>query len=359
MTPTVNRQIAEEAAEWIVAVEEGSLSARDRRALAAWLSRSPDHVGEFFHAATLLQAVGDLPEDRVAALHALLGEKTGDVVARMDTGLETKAAPDTPDRRSITGRGRLALIAAALAVVVAGLSVVAPRLPWPAEASPAVYATVVGEQRAIPLEDGSVIHLNTDSRVEVHMTPEARLITLTAGEAFFDVASAPDRPFRVLAGDREVEAVGTAFNVYRSRDGLQVVVLEGVVAIAPVDARTATRPPADSREQRILVHAGEQAAFTGSAAPQSVEADLQAATSWRSRELVFHRARLDAILAEYNRYTTRDLVIADDTLGALLLSGTFDVDDPAALIGFLEATIGVEADYTDPQRIRLASEARP
>ena len=50
-------------------------------------------------------------------------------------------------------------------------------------------------------------------------------------------------------------------------------------------------------------------------------------------------------------------MIADDTLGALLLSGTFDVDDPASLIGFLEATIGVQADYGDPQRIRLTSEA--
>lgn len=359
MTPTVNRQIAEEAAEWIVAVEDGPLSAQDRRALAAWLSRSPDHVGEFFYAATLLQAVGDLPEDRAAALQAVLGEKAGDVVTRMDTGPGADAVPTPPRRDGVTGWGRLALIAAALAVVVAGLAVVAPRLPWPAEPAPAVYATVVGEQRAIPLDDGSVIHLNTDSRVEVRMTPEARLITLTAGEAFFDVAPDPDRPFRVLAGDQTVEAVGTAFNVYRSRDGLQVVVVEGVVAVAPLAAVARGTPPEERNEERLLVHAGEGAAFTGHAAPQPVQADLQAATSWRSRELVFHRARLDAILAEYNRYTTRDLVIADDTLGALLLSGTFDVDDPASLIGFLEATIGVQADYGDPQRIRLTPEATP
>ena len=96
MTPTVNRQIAEEAAEWIVAVEDGPLSARDRRALVAWLSRSPDHVGEFFYAATLLQAVGDQPEDRAAALQAVLGEKAGDVVTRMDTG---PGAVPTPPRQ--------------------------------------------------------------------------------------------------------------------------------------------------------------------------------------------------------------------------------------------------------------------
>ena len=53
------------------------------------------------------------------------------------------------------------------------------------------------------------------------------------------------------------------------------------------------------------------------------------------------------------------LGVTDDTLGALLLSGTFDVDDPASLIGFLEATIGVQADYGDPQRIRLTPEATP
>lgn len=359
MIPTVNRQIAEEAAEWIVALEDGPLSAGDRRTLAAWLSRSPDHVGEFFYAATLLQAVGDLPEDRVTALQTVLGDKAGDVVARMDTGLGTELVSAAPRRHSVTGHGRLALIAATLAVVVAGLALVATRLPWSSGPPPSVYATVVGEQRAIPLHDGSVIHLNTDSRVEVRMTAEARMITLTEGEAFFDVAPDPHRPFRVLAGDQSVEAVGTAFNVYRSQDGLQVVVVEGVVAIAPV----ATAKPSASREAhddgRVLVHAGEGASVNGRAVSQSAQADLEAATSWRNRQLVFRRARLYAILAEYNRYTTRDLVIDDDMLGALLLSGTFDVDDPASLIGFLEATIGVQADYADPQRIRLTTGETP
>src|SRR4029077_19225198 len=70
------------------------------------------------------------------------------------------------------------------------------------------YNTKVGELQVVPLGDGSVISLNTDSEVVVRYSEKSRDIELFRGEALFDVAKNKARPFVVHAGDTAVRAVG-------------------------------------------------------------------------------------------------------------------------------------------------------
>ncbi len=85
----------------------------------------------------------------------------------------------------------------------------------------------------MPLSDGSVVTLNADSRIDVHMDQHQRNILLR-GEAIFKVAHDESRPFFVHAEHTTVRAVGTQFNVYARPDGSTTV--------AVLEARSKYRP---------------------------------------------------------------------------------------------------------------------
>ena len=85
------------------------------------------------------------------------------------------------------------------------------------------YATEIGEQRDVSLEDGTRVRLDTDSEIHVSMNEERRRVQLRRGRAHFDVAEDPTRPFQVIARDQLVTASRGEFDV--SRDGVLVSVL--------------------------------------------------------------------------------------------------------------------------------------
>ena len=91
--------------------------------------------------------------------------------------------------------------------------------------------TGVGELRTLTLDDGSRVHLNTDTRVRVDYDKQTRHVSLERGEALFEVAKQPDWPFVVTAGGREIKAFGTEFVVRRDRKRLSVMLMEGKVKI--------------------------------------------------------------------------------------------------------------------------------
>ena len=106
----------------------------------------------------------------------------------------------------------------------------------------------------ITLADGSIVTLNTASRIETRMNGQERTVRLLEGEAFFEVAHDATRPFRVYAGDGMTVAVGTAFSVRLNKNAVEVVVSEGKVAYS----RVADTP---TPETIAYVTAGETASF--------------------------------------------------------------------------------------------------
>ncbi|MFD2427832.1 FecR family protein [Sphingobium scionense] len=110
------------------------------------------------------------------------------------------------------------------------------------------YRTALGETRTVQLADGSRIHLNTNSSVEVALRDDIRQITLLKGEAQFDVAHDKKRPFIVNADGTLVRAVGTMFNVRLRADVTELTVIEGIVAVRNGDSavrriESAAAPP--------------------------------------------------------------------------------------------------------------------
>jgi ferric-dicitrate binding protein FerR (iron transport regulator) len=92
----------------------------------------------------------------------------------------------------------------------------------------------VGSRTVVELSDGSVVHLNYGSRIKYpqNFWGETRGVTLT-GEAYFEVAHNPDKPFVVNADRINVRALGTIFNVnaYPENNDIVTTLVEGKVLV--------------------------------------------------------------------------------------------------------------------------------
>jgi transmembrane sensor len=351
----VRAAVAEQAGEWFVANEEGPLDARDSAALAAWLKTSPVHVEEFLGVSVIARDLKEARTDPDYSLEAILARaRAEDDPAVQPLWLRVIDAVQV----RLSGRWRPAAVAmAACAVLSLGLL-----LTWnlrPVEhvsGSGAITAlhfeTGHGEQLSRRLADGSVLHLNTDSAVNIRYDKTERLVMLTSGQAEFEVTHELERTFRVIAGSAEVVDLGTTFDVRLAHDSTVVTVVEGRVAVAPSPALE--KPGTHSSQNRpsrfVQLSADQQISVTEGAWPaMPVAVDAQSATAWLRREIVFDHEPLERVAAEYNRYTQKPIEIATPALRNLQITGVFATDDPDAFIAFLRSLKGVRVEVTQTQ----------
>ena len=348
---TSSWQIERTAAAWLARRDAGTWSPHEQAALDAWLEAATAHRVAFlrleatWRRADRLRALGaghsgPMPPPRGAwTLKPFPEPPDPDARPAPSAGPRPlpRGTPARPDGRPL--RGILA-VAAGLALAVLAV------LAWPAwrgsEAAPSTrYATTVGALRDIALADGSHITLSSDSRVRVTYARDERRIELERGEAFFDVARDPGRPFAVVAGDRRVTAVGTRFDVRRDRADLRVVVTQGVV-------RLETRARADGRRQPVtLLPAGSIALASGNGVTVQTGSVAQAEDRlrWRSGFLVFHDTPLRVAAAEFNRYNTRKIVVADAAAGALRIGGNFRWSNAEVFVRLLQQGFPVRVEH--------------
>jgi transmembrane sensor len=205
------------------------------------------------------------------------------------------------------------------------------------------FQTRHGEQLTRRLADNSVLHLNTDSAVAIRYSKTQRLVTLTSGQADFEVAHESNRSFRVFAGSAEVVDLGTKFDVRLEHDSTVVTVVEGRVAVG-LGANSAQihLPVQLGADQQIRVSEGEWPATP-------IAVDAQRATAWLRREIAFDHEPLERVAAEYNRYTSKPIEIATPALRSLQITGVFATDDTEAFVAFLRSLKGVRVEVTATQ----------
>lgn len=216
--------------------------------------------------------------------------------------------------------------------------------------------TDVGAFQKLDLPDGSVVQLNTDSAIKVHFTERERRVELLRGEAHFDVAKNPARPFVVAANHVAVRAVGTAFNVRLRPDAVDVLVTEGKVqvndAVKGDSLLTAkpeqTGPPLLVQGERVrvplLAPTAENVPLPTAAISEVAAVEMQRALAWQERRLEFDDWPLADVVAEFNRYNRTKLVIVDPTLNAKRFSGTFRADAYEPFVRLLEENFGVVSE---------------
>lgn len=222
-------------------------------------------------------------------------------------------------------------MAAALAVGVIGAGATGN---WLLTRRP-VEMTARGERRMVSLPDGSRVELNTDSRIAVAYSETRRDIVLTRGEALFDVAKDPARPFVVQAGEAQVRAVGTAFNIRLRDKVVELTVTEGVVS---VDERAAAKPA-----RRVSQGKGAVIA-TGAVAEVDLDPEvLRRRLLWRDGVVEFEGETLEQAAAEFNRYNDRRLVVADPQVASIRVGGRFGTQEVERFLTALQAGFPVRA----------------
>jgi transmembrane sensor len=293
------REVADQAAAWATRIDAGSIDPVTDEGLRRWLNEGPPRRGALLRAQAALSF--------------------------LDRGRALAGAIARPAPRPIWVRRKLTFAAAALAAALAGVAILMG-------SHPLRYDTGLGELRQVPLSDGSMIDINTQSAVEVAMQPNVREVTLTRGEAWFKVAHDKRRPFVVSAGRIRVRAVGTAFSVRRRDEGADVIVTEGVVETWTLG----------EEDRRVQVAAGSKASIAEYESPKVVEAsaDLQRSLAWREGQIVLEGETLDEAVAQFNRYNAKKLVISDPALAEEKLVGQFRATEPQTFAGAVATTLG-------------------
>jgi transmembrane sensor len=334
------RSIAEQAAEWLLILEEGR--AADREAFSDWLNQSPLHVGAFLRASAVDALVGEADRERSIDIDSEPFRDDLPDIGAPSSHTGADMAPATTARLAwLSSKWHWAAAASvAIVVIAAGAVLLTQRLGGDAWKH---YVTAVGEQRILELEDGSVLFLGPGSKVDVRFAADERQLRLEAGEAMFRVQHDAARPFRVHSGGSVIQAIGTQFNVNRVRGDAVVSVIEGVVQISQERSlvEKIVAPVAGTQEPQVKpvrLSAGQEARIAGNgkvAAPTKAEVDHVKA--WRERRLTFVNETLLSIAEEFNRFNSAPKIrVEDSAVGVRRYAASFAADDPESLVVVLE-----------------------
>jgi transmembrane sensor len=308
-----------EAIRWVLLMESGPLSPEEQRRLDAWIAASSRHKGALVRA-----RAASLRLDRLGAF------------AGGRSVLES-----LPSRHA---NRRWVIVAAAASVAgVVGLGAWLSREQMQGASGGIEYVSNRGELKEVNLADGSAMTMNTQTEVRVRYTRERRDIHLVRGEALFNVARDPQKPFTVRVGDWTAAAVGTAFAVHLSDAATaNITVTEGVVELRRAAAGGIGGLPRLTRNQEAVLHAdGTMELHLAS------DSDIAKGLAWRNHLVVFTGEPLGQALVAMNRYSARRIVVADPELAGRQIVGVFSTLDTQTFVSGMEATLGVEAVESD------------
>lgn len=326
------RRIRQEAATWVVKHDTG-FNAAEQDEFLHWLGADARHREWFARQKGSWTALDGLADWR--PVHS--AEPNPDLLAR---------------RSSRRRRLQVAMFAAAACIAVY-FTARRGDAPPPARAAPLLERRV--------LADGSVAELSHGANAEVLFTKAQRRVNLLRGEARFDVQKDAARPFVVRAGELDVRAVGTSFNVRLSARTVEVVVTSGQVEVAAADAASAATPASVALP---LLGAGQRARLSRArplAAPEITavdEEEVRRLQAWQPQLLDFSSAPLRRVVEEFNRLNRRQVVLLDSDLGDVPIVASFRSDNLDGFLELLERTAEISVERRDDSVIALRRSRR-
>jgi transmembrane sensor len=307
-----DRSVAAEAAAWTAQLQRPDRDAELENAFRKWLRSDPAHATAFEQATTLW--------NQLPGVGAMYREQT--------------------HRRTHWKQ----LAVAATVTLVAGILLLSRFLAGEA------YATAVGEQRLVKLEDGSWITMNTNTVVRARYGASQRYLVLERGEAIFDVAKDANRPFVVATRNERVQAIGTSFAVRRDAAAVSVTLLEGKVMVEPPRWQWGGR-----RIARTTMVAGQNWRSHDDSVTTLTASHLEQLTAWRHGELVFDAMTLRDAVAEMNRYSDKALVIGTPAAGSLPITGVFKIRELSEFAHTVAAVYGLTVVEQDDRIVLSGS----
>ena len=364
---TDQSKIDDESIDWLVILDRDTApSEKELSELTQWLGRSPAH------------------RKALSSLNAFWGDNSlNDLMVPVESTYKEPKVEDTKVSfwalLSEAILGKKLVMGAVTSFALSAFILVTYILPLSENASPlitsnGVYFTNKGQQKSSTLADGSIVYLNTDSKIKVEYTSSVRNITLVKGEAHFDVAHNKEIPFRVYGAQGRVEAVGTAFTVRLNEQALDVLVTEGKVALASQNVIRTNNMLNDLSEHDSelisigTLKAGQRAVIDTWASVQNnkirinetarqliSQEEMQKLESWRSGYLVFSGESLDKVITEISRFTNQNIGIVDPAIKSIEIGGRFNINEIDEVFNALEANFPVDVSHVNYNEIQISS----
>ena len=225
------------------------------------------------------------------------------------------------------------------------------------------YFTEVGERGDVRLADGSHVTLNTNTRMTVAFMPSLRQVYMPYGEATFQVAADPHRPFVVQAGNRRFEALGTNFNVrVLTANNVELTVTEGNVKVIYARVPDGDIPAIARLHDNMTFDDTTVGAFHTALVEPGLQfvrkieaADADTLLAWQQGLLRFNGESLEDVLAEVDRYTRTQFVLGDERLRSVRIGGAFRTGDVEGLLRSLREDFRIGSRRDGQGRVVLTA----
>ena len=317
-----SRDIDRTATQWVARMDRAPLSASETAELKLWLAGDPRRRGAFMRAKAIwmrsesAQALGPQydPNDFRSAI-ATLPRSQG------------------YRRRFMQWSGAVAASFVVVVMLAATLQM------------PTAYATAKGEMRTVPLGNGATVTLNTDTRIKVYDDKGQRRIRVLRGEVLIEDADTV-QPTLVEVDGRHLEA-STATFVVRKLEGrpTQVLVQEGRVIL--VDMTESRKKISLASNTGVSLSGGNREAWN----PTSLSSgQMGRELAWREGKIALQGETLAEAAAVYARYSDTPIIIADQDLAKMQVTGLFAANNP---LGFSRAIAEVFGAQVQQERGRI------
>lgn len=331
MSMNERERIDDEAAEWHARLHAGDVDATTIAKFEAWLHADRAHKRAYHEYEQLYRDLDFAMIEAGVDVDAFVGRRQSSLLDRIRALLPKPA---------FWGGAMAATAAAMLALFMIPNDVGLPAAP----AADPTHTTRLAEIREITLEDGSTVTLGARSEISAQFSQSSRQVTLLEGEAFFEVAHDPSRPFYVEADDTLVRVVGTKFDVKRGAGVVHVSVLEGVVEVMKPDDIAKTIETADTRQldKQVLIAGDKVSAARKVPLPLVEDIETVQPGAWRTGRLAYENASLAEIVSDANRYHRRPIKVMNAELESLRATIAFRTDNIDQMLELVEAIHPIE-----------------
>lgn len=308
--------IEKQAYDWLVKIETGSMAIGDEDRFVEWLSQDEKHGEAFYQAETAWKLMHKVKEQDINPADLVQQEEPSSFVRRF-------------------------------MAIAAGVLVAFSTFFWGQTALDATfsdYYTATGTKQAITLDDGTVVTLNTDSALDIQFSQDSRVVVLKRGEIYVDVAPDTARPFIVDAGALKVTALGTEFMVNKhDKSKPSVTVTEHSVKVENLD----------NLAESLVLKTGQKATLLSERNVISLTEKVNTAQEigWLSGKYVFTNKSVEHVVDELSRYYQGKIIIRDDEIKNLTVSGVLNLEQPLTSLQGLSDILPIKVRSITPYLI--------
>jgi transmembrane sensor len=296
------QQTAIEAGEWLARLQSDDRSASDEAAFRLWLSQDPSHGCAFEDATNVW-------------------ERLGAAVAGRRGGIAPKK-PVVSRRAMMAGLGGLAIGAGGL-VLSTSTEVEA-------------YQTVVGEQRHVPLSDGTELLIDTDTKLFARLGTMRRSLELVYGRIHCRVAG-NGVPFSIGAAGKSI--VGRQFTTDVSFDNqrFMALLLKGQARVE------------GAGQSAVAMLEGDRLTEVANHSFVRDRPRISALVAWQNGRLVFENETVGHAIAQMNRYSSVKLEVDDPDIAQDRISGSYSIGNSYSFAASLSRILPIRVEQSANQ----------